>query len=182
MPRKPRPLVAGAVYHIFNRGVVKLPIFADDADRRNFLNRLADVVQRHSWRCLGYCLMGNHFHLVLQTPSPDLADGMRRLQSGYAQDFNWRNERAGHLFQSRYGASVLQTEEEVRRTIRYVALNPVRASLCAEPEEWRWSSHRAIAGGVVPPPYLAAERALRLFGDGDESARRTYAAFIDAPN
>jgi putative transposase len=164
MARPPRPLIAGGVYHVYNRGVVKLPIFADTLDRIRFLRGLSEVVHRRSWTCLAYCLMGNHFHLVLETREPDLDRGMQRLQGVYAQAFNRRHGRTGHLFHARYGATVLQSEELTRYVIRYVLANPVAAGLCRRPGDWPWSSHRATLGHVRPPTFLAAERLLQLFG------------------
>jgi putative transposase len=156
MPRPPRPLIAGGIYHVFNRGVVRLPIFIDTLDRVGFLDGLGDVVERCSWRCLAYCLMGNHFHLLVETPSPDLDRGMQRLESLYARDFNHRYEREGHLI------------------ARYVVQNPVRAGLCRAPGDWPWSSHRATLGHVRLPSFLAAERLLGLFGGQSD-----YREFVD---
>jgi REP element-mobilizing transposase RayT len=166
--------MAGGVYHVYNRGVVRLPIFADTLDRVRFLSGLSEVVHRRSWTCLAYCLMGNHFHLVLATPDPDLHRGMQRLQGIYAQRFNRRHGRTGHLFHARYGATVLEDEDLTRYVVRYVLENPVRAGLCRRAGDWPWSSHRATLGDVASPPYLAAESLLRLFG-----GRSAYRDYID---
>ena len=174
MPRRPRPLIAGGVYHVFNRGVVRLPIFVDTQDRVGFLAGLDDVVQRCSWTCLAYCLMGNHFHLLVDTPNPDLDRGMQRLQGIYARDFNKRYEREGHLFHRRYGTSVLESDDLIRHIARYIVRNPVRAGICRAPGDWPWSSHRATLGHVRLPPFLAAERLVRLFGGQAE-----YREFVD---
>jgi REP element-mobilizing transposase RayT len=174
MPRPPRPLIAGGVYHVFNRGVARLPIFLDTRDRVGFLDLLADVVDRCSWTCLAYCLMGNHFHLLVDTPHPDLDRGMRRLQGVYAQAFNRRYEREGHLFHRRYGASVLPDDDVVRYVVRYIVQNPVAAGLCRRPGDWPWSSHRATLGPVRMPTFLAADRLLRLFG-----GQSNYRDFVD---
>ena len=139
-----------------------------------FLDGLADVVDRGSWQCLAYCLMGNHFHLLVQTPEPDLDRGMQRLQGIYAQDFNRRYEREGHLFHRRYGTSVLDDDELVRHVARYVVQNPVAPGLCRRPGDWPWSSHRATLGHVSTPPYLAAERLVSLFG-----GRSAYREYVD---
>jgi REP-associated tyrosine transposase len=174
MARQPRPLIAGGVYHVYNRGVVKLPIFADTLDRIRFLRGLSEVVHRWSWTCLAYCLMGNHFHLVVATPGPDLDRGMQRLQATYAQAFNRRHGRTGHLFHARYGATVLEDEELTRYVVRYVLQNPVAAGLCRTAGDWPWSSHRATLGHVAEPPCLAAESLLRLFG-----GRSAYREYVD---
>jgi putative transposase len=172
MARPPRPLIAGGVYHVFNRGVARLPIFVDTRDRVRFLDGLAEVVDRGSWACLAYCLMGNHFHLLVRTPEPDLDCGMQRLQGVYAQAFNRRHDREGHLFHRRYGTSVLDDDDLIRYVTRYIVQNPVTAGLCRRPGDWPWSSHRATLGRVPEPRYLAAEGLLRLFGD--RSAYRDY--------
>jgi REP-associated tyrosine transposase len=159
---------------VFNRGVAKLPIFLDTRDRVGFLDLLADVVDRGSWRCLAYCLMGNHFHLLVDTPNADLDRGMQRLQGVYAQHFNRRYEREGHLFHRRYGANALADDELVRYVARYIVQNPVRAGLCPRPGDWPWSSHRATLGHVAEPPYLATESLLGLFG-----GRSAYREYVD---
>jgi REP-associated tyrosine transposase len=174
MPRPPRPLIAGGVYHVFNRGVVRLPIFLDTRDRVGFLDGLGDVVERCSWTCLAYCLMGNHFHLLVDTPNPDLDLGMQRLQSIYARDFNKRYEREGHLFHRRYGANLLESDDLVRYVARYIVRNPVAAGLCRLPGDWPWSSHRATLGHVRRPDYLAAEKLVSLFGGQSD-----YREFVD---
>ena len=99
---------------MYNRGVAKLPIFADTRDRVRFLRGLSEVVHCRSWTCLAYCLMGNHFHLVIGTPDADLDRGMQRLQGVYAQAFNRRHGRTGHLFHARYGATVLEDDDLTR--------------------------------------------------------------------
>jgi putative transposase len=174
MARPRRPLVAGGVYHVFNRGVARLPIYVDTRDRVRFLDGLAEVVDRGSWSCLAYCLMGNHFHLLVRTPGPDLDRGMQRLQGLYAQSFNRRHDREGHLFHRRYGTTVLDDDDLTRYVTRYIVQNPVAAGLCPRPGDWPWSSHRATLGDVASPPYLAAESLLRLFG-----GRSAYRDYVD---
>jgi REP element-mobilizing transposase RayT len=104
MPRAPRDNFEGGIYHVFARGVVKQPIFRDDLDRRAYLHLLGTAVERFGWRCLGYCLMGNHIHLVIETPRPNLSAGMQWLHGTYADEFNKRHDRSGCLFQGRFGA------------------------------------------------------------------------------
>src|SRR5690242_13743227 len=104
MGRKPRENVANGVYHVFARGNSRAPIYLDDDDRRIYLWMLARVVLRQGWRCLAYCLMTNHVHLLLETPEPNLSHGMQQLHGGYALSFNARHGRIGHVFQGRYGA------------------------------------------------------------------------------
>ena len=177
MPRPPRSLVAGGVYHVTARGVRRSPLFVDDADRLRFLRSLARVVARRGWRCFAWCLMTTHFHLLLLTPEPDLADGMQRLNADHATYLNVRHGGSGHAFQGRYGAEHVLTDEHLLATVRYLALNPVKAGLCADPADWRWSSHRALLG-LEAPTVLDRPATLERFAafGGDGGAR--YADFV----
>jgi putative transposase len=178
MPRKPREEEAGAVVHVFARGNNRQRIFRDVEDRELYLALLGQVVRRQQWSCLAYCLMPNHIHLLVETPQPNLAAGIQRLHGLYAQTFNKRHGRCGHLFQDRYGGNRVKTDEQLVTTARYIALNPVEARLCAAPEEWAWSSHAATVGGGGAPAWLAVERLLGFFGlDGGEPRAR-YAEFV----
>ena len=123
--------------------------------------------------------MDNHFHLLVETPAADLDVGMCWLQGCYAQAFNRRHGRTGHLFERRYGASALEEDEVVREVARYVVRNPVTAGLCRHPAAYRWSSYRATTGARRPPPFLAADRTLLLFGRG-APARAAFAAYVNA--
>jgi putative transposase len=140
MARPPRIQVAGGIYHVTSRGNRKQPIFHDDDDRNRFLGLRNRVVQRNGWHMHAYCLMTNHFHLLVATPQPNLSSGMQRLKSEYAAYFNERFALVGHLFEQRFGSRLIETEEHFRETLRYIALNPVRAGLCEHPSQWRWSS------------------------------------------
>jgi putative transposase len=140
MPRPPRIQVAGGLYHVTSRGNRRQAIFHDDDDRRWFLMLRHRVTQRWGWRLHAYCLMTNHFHLLVETPERNLSSGMQRLKSGYAGYFNERHSLVGHLFQQRFGSRLIEGEEHLSETLRYIALNPVRAGLCAHPAEWPWSS------------------------------------------
>jgi REP-associated tyrosine transposase len=178
MPRRERPLFAGGVYHVYNRGVAKLPIYLGSGDRARFMSLLCATVARGEWACLAHCLMGNHFHLVVETPRGDLDRGMQWLQARYAEGFNREHDRSGHLFQSRYGATVLEDGDEVRSAVRYVVRNPVAAGLCRRPSEWRWSSHAAVLGLAARPAHLAIGRLLGLFGAPGTSVA-AYAAYVE---
>jgi putative transposase len=154
MARKNRIQFHGASYHVGNRGVARAAVFHSDEDRHQFIATLAGVVEEHGWRCSSYCLMTNHYHLTLTTPEPNLGAGMGRLNQLYAQWFNRRHDRVGHLFQARYWSQIIDTDGAFSDTLRYIVANPVRAGLCGRPEEWRWSSARAAAGLVPPPKFL----------------------------
>jgi putative transposase len=179
MARPLRLQVAGGIYHVVARGDRGDPIYRDDADRRIFLRVAARVASRLEWRFLAYCLMRNHYHLVVQTPRPNLARGMQQLNGTYAQRFNQRHDRTrAHLFQGRYHGALVQRDSHLLEVIRYVAWNPVRAGLCDQPASWRWSSHRA-ALGLEPPGLVSVDALLSYFGDAAEVSRRVYSAFVD---
>lgn len=160
MPRKLREEEAGAIHHVYARGNDKRLIYEDDRDRRTYLAMLGAVILHHGWLVLAYCLMANHVHLVIETPEPNLGSGMRRLHGDYALLFNRRHARSGHLFQGRYGAKRIRDDAQLLTAVRYLALNPVEARLCARADEWEWSSTRLVLAGVTHP-WLARER---LFG------------------
>jgi putative transposase len=180
MPRKPRHQLAGGVYHVFARGNDRRDIYVDDVDRRAYLTILGQVARWKRWRCLAYCLMPNHVHLLLETPNANLAAGMQYLHGRYAQKFNERHGRSGHVFQGRYGSVHIASDEHLWTTVAYVALNPVSAGLCQRPEEWPWSSHASTINGRTRPPWLDVEHLLSYFEaiGGDPGQR--YAALTGA--
>jgi putative transposase len=146
MPRTARRELAGGIHHVTCRGNGKQTVFRGAADRRIFLALFRKVIARHQWQCLTYCLMDNHYHLLVRTPEPNLGAGMHRLNGRYAQGFNARHGRTGHLWEQRYGSVLLAADAHLAQAIGYIALNPVRAGLCERPEDWPWSAHRALAG------------------------------------
>jgi len=164
MPRGPRGEVEGAIWHVYARGNRQQETFLDDDDRRLYLGLLGKTVRWQRWLCLAYCLMDNHLHLLLETPEPNLGSGMQRLQSTYAQAFNKRHGRSGHLFQGRYGAVRIDSDEQLWVTARYIAMNPVQAGLCKEPGAWVWSSHAATVGAAAGPVWLDVARLRGYFG------------------
>jgi REP element-mobilizing transposase RayT len=168
----------GGIFHVFSRGNRRQPIFLDDRDYAYFLALVAQVVKRYRWRCHAYCLMPNHFHLLIETPSESLSVGMHRLNSLYAQYFNRRHDFDGHLFQGRFGSVVVRSEWHLIELSRYIVLNPVRAGLCARPEEWRWSSYRAAVGSRSRPTFLTTDFLLSFFGSKLAEQRAGYAAFV----
>ncbi len=180
MPRPPRENLEDGIYHVFARGNDKADIYRDDLDRRLYLRFLGRVVVRRRWDCLAYCLMTNHLHLLIQTPDANLSLGMQQLHGVYAQVFNARHDRNGHLFQGRYGAVRVTSDRQLSAATAYIAHNPVSAGLCKTPEAWPWSSHTAITGAPAPP-WLATDRLLSHFGHSDETAREQYKTLIQTP-
>ena len=179
MGQAPRIQSDEVLYHVVSRGVDKQPIFdVLAADRPVFMKLLERTVMRHGWNLHAYCLMGNHFHLVLDTPQSNIADGMRYLKSSYALWFNEGRPREGHLFERRYYAGVLDKEAHLFAACRYVVLNPVRAGLCRHPSEWPWSSYQATAGLAVSPSFLRTDFVHAIFG-GQEEAPLRYARFVE---
>jgi putative transposase len=176
VPRRPRPEIEGGVHHVFARGNDRRAIYLDDLDRRIYLAILGRVTRQRRWRCLAYCLMPNHLHLLLETPHANLGAGMQQLQGGYAQAFNRRHERVGHVFQGRYGSVHITTDEQLWATAAYVALNPVTAGLCERPEQWRWSSHASTLNGRTGHRWLDAARLLSHFEGLGGEPRERYAA------
>ena len=163
MARPPRIQYPGALYHVTSRGNAQQLIFEGRPDYETFLATLELVVARYRWRCHTYCLLGNHYHLLLETPEPNLALGMRQLNGTYAQAFNRPRGRVGHVFQGRYGAVLVESERHLLQLSRYVALNPVRARLCRRPAEWPWSSYRAMIGAAPAPALLRVRLAAQRF-------------------
>lgn len=168
----------GALWHVTARGNERSDVFRDDADRREFLAVLGRTVTIYGWRLHAYVLMGNHYHLVVETPEPTLSRGMRDLNGVTTQRFNRRHGRAGHLFEGRFKAILLEREAHLLEVLRYVVLNPVRAGLARSAAAWPWSSYRATAGLVEAPEWLETDWTLEQFGRRPAEARRRYAAFV----
>ncbi len=178
MTRPLRIEYAGAVYHVTSRGNERKPVFKSDQDRLNFLNTLQHVNKRYNWICHAYCLMGNHYHLLIETPDGNLAIGMRQLNGVYTQLFNRAHGRTGHLFQGRYKSILIQKDSHLLEVCRYVVLNPVRAKMVETPEAWKWSSYRATAGREARHPCLTIDWVLGQFGRKQALAEKEYRKFV----
>jgi REP element-mobilizing transposase RayT len=178
MARPLRLEFPGAVYHVTSRGNARQDIVADDRDRTVFLSVLAQVVDRYGWLCHAYCLMDNHYHLLIETPQPTLSLGMRQLNGRYTQSYNRRHERVGHLFQGRFTAILVEKEAHLLELCRYVVLNPVRAKLVPHPRQWAWSSYRATVGETSAPVWLTTDWILGQFGQRVGPAQERYRTFV----
>jgi putative transposase len=178
MARPLRITYPGAVYHVTSRGNEQKPVFLDDEDRAGFLRILGHVTERYHWICHAYCLMDNHYHLLIETPEGNLSIGMRQLNGVYTQLFNRYHKRVGHLFQGRFKAILIQKDSHLLEVCRYVVLNPVRAGMVAKPEEWKWSSYAGTSGIGSPQPCLTPDWILGQFGSRKASAQRQYRKFV----
>ena len=138
------------MHHVYGRGNERARIFFDDRDRTTYLRILGRVIGRQGWRCLAYCLMDNHVHLLIETPRANLGAGMQRLHGLYGQRYNERYRRLGHVFQGRYGSVRVKDDPQLFATVAYIVRNPVEAGLCGQPEGWPWSSHAATLAGRSP--------------------------------
>lgn len=167
--------------HVTNRGNDRADIFRGDGDREFFLSLLEEQAASRGWHCDAYCLLGNHYHLLVEAPGGDLSRGMQVLGMKYAQMFNLVYNRVGHVFQGRFRAVVVERQAHALELARYIALNPVRAGLCARPEDWRWSSYTALLKGWRMPPALASDRLLLQFGGSRANALAALRAFVDDP-
>src|SRR3989304_9487258 len=178
MSRPLRLEYPGAVYHLTSRGNARQEIFLDDTDRELFLSPLSHVISRYGWLCPAYCLMDNHYHLLIETPKPNLSSGMRQLNGVYTQSFNRRHRRVGHIFQGRYKAILVEKEAHLLELCRYVVLNPLRVDPGARVENWCWSSYLATAGLAPVPEFLTVDWVLRQFGRTRGEAQARYRAFV----
>lgn len=180
MARPLRIEYPGALYHITARGDRREALYEDDVDRERFLTLLGQVVHGWNWRCHAYCLMPNHYHLVIETPDGNLAKGMRQLNGVYTQASNRRHRRVGHLFQGRYKAILVDADAYLLELVRYVVLNPVRAGLVEDPNQWRWSSHLVMIGKQAAPTWLTTEAVLGQFSTRRRTAIRRFTQFVTA--
>ena len=178
MARPLRIEFPSAVYHVTARGNARQDIFLDDEDRLLFLRVLENVAVRFRLVVHAYCLMDNHYHLLLETPEANLSKALRQLNGVYTQAFNRRHARVGHVLQGRFKAILVDRDSYLLEVARYVVLNPVRAQLVKKPDGYRWSSFRASAGLDPAPPFLAVDWLLSQFAKQRAAARRRYWQFV----
>jgi len=180
MARPPRLEVPGALYHVTARGNERRPLFRDDADRREYLDRIARCRQMFRFELLAYCLMTNHVHLAIRPGPEPLSRIMGRLHSTYAGWFNRRHDRVGHLFQGRYKASIVRDDRYLRALVRYIHRNPVEARIARRAPDYRWSSDRYLRR-AQGPDWLDIDVLLALLDESRRSAIRRYVELVDGP-
>ena len=180
MGRMRRDFVAGGIYHVYSRGSNRQAIFRYDSDRIDFLDCFERVVARYELGCLAYCLMPNHYHLVVESRDGRLSDAMKALNGRYALRFNRRYNRDAHLFRNRFGAVAQRSEGQLLWTVRYTVTNPVTVGLCGDPAGWPWSSYAASVGEANWPRFLDVRRLLSFFGGTSDSARSKFREFVAA--
>jgi REP element-mobilizing transposase RayT len=169
----------GALYHLTSRGDRREDIFENNLDRFCFLHVLDEVCDTYNWVCHSYCLMGNHYHLLVETPDANLSKGMRQLNGVYTQRFNSRHQRVGHVFQGRYKAILVEKERHLLELSRYIVLNPVRARMVRTAGDWPWSSYRAVIGYTESPAFLESDWLLATFAAKRLEAITRYIEFVD---
>jgi REP element-mobilizing transposase RayT len=180
MARPLRIEFAGALYHITSRGDGREAIYLGDQDRELWLELLGQVCERFNWVVHAYCQMGNHYHLLVETPDSNLAKGMRQFNGVYTQRFNQAHNRVGHVFQGRYKAILVEKEAYLLELSRYVVLNPVRARMVRSARDWAWSNYRATAGMTAAPEWLETGWVLAAFGRRWQEAQIAYRQFVAA--
>ena len=178
MPRKPRPVAPGLVYHVTAKGNGGAPLFFDDVDRHAFCSLLATAVERYGWNVLAWCLMTNHLHLVVETPEANLSSGEQWLLSQYARRLHRRYGTHGHVFDDRFGSRVIDDDVYLCMAVRYTVRNPLEPGMARHVREWRWCSHAALAGGWNDT-ITAAERLYDLFGAWGRDGRERYITWME---
>lgn len=179
MPHRRRDTAAGT-FHVYTHCVWAAPaLFRDDVDWLNFIRRLAELTMQGAWRCISFCLLGTHYHLMLEVEDGALPVGMHRLNLGYARDFNRRHALRGHVQFRRYGATRVGNETQLVSTFAYVARNPVEAGLCASPGDWPWSSYAGTVGLATPHSFVDATAVLRCFEWADDDARLALRRLVE---
>jgi putative transposase len=178
MSRPLRLEFAGALYHITSRGNARNLIYFQDDDFELFLQILANECERYNWVVHAYCLMSNHYHLLVETPDANLSQGMRQLNGVFTQSMDRKHHRVGHLFQGRYKAILIDKDVYLLELCRYIVLNPVRANMVNSPEEWPWSSWHCMLGNVESPVWLSTDTLLVQFAKNRQDAIQSYIDFV----
>ena len=180
MAQQPRGTIYPGTYHVWRRTAGPIEMFRDDVDSTDFCNRLGNVVAKFAWSLVAFVLMATHFHLIVDVDEDMLQPGMHRLFGGYAQQFNLRWGRSGHLKAGRYRLRPILDDADLVNTARYVARNPVAADHCAKPQDWTWSSYRGSAGYSEPFPFVDDSLLLGVFDADRGRARQLLRLFVEA--
>jgi len=176
MPRSRRQDYEGVWHHVMNRGIDRQSVFRTDADRQIFYDCLAAAMPRYGVRVHAWCLLGNHFHLLLFSESGRLSDAMRFLSGRYTQRINYRDGRDGPIFRGRFASVPIASDAHLAQVSRYIHRNPIEAGLVPDPWQWPWSSARAYAGLARVPDWLHTDAILGMFGP--QAARQKYREFL----
>jgi len=180
MARPLRLEISGGLYHVTSRGDRREDIYDDDEDRHYWLELLGKTCNRFNWRCHAYCLMDNHYHIVIEIAEANLSKGMRQLNGVYTQYFNRAHDRVGHVFQGRYKGIFVEKNEYLLELSRYVVLNPIRAGMTKNIRSWKWSSYKAMIGEVTAQPWLEVDWILGYFAKQRKRAIEKYINFVRA--
>lgn len=179
MSRQLRIEYPGALYHVTTRGNSKATIFINDNDRYKFLDTLESCTKAFNYICHAYCIMDNHYHLLIETPDANLSAGIHKLNSVYAQYFNKQYDHVGHVFQGRFKAILIQRDDYLLELCRYIVLNPIRAGIVNHPSEYQWSSFSSTIGNTKwYDSFLTPEWILSQFDSDFSLARRRYINFV----
>ncbi len=179
MARPLRVEYAGAFYHVINRGNAGAAIFKSTNDRERFLDRIGRAVERFSLKIHTYCLMMNHYHLLVETPETNLSKAIQWLNVSYAAYFNLKHNRRGHLFQGRFKSILIDEDVYLKQLSRYIHLNPLRAKLVKDPSDYLWSSYREFVGKARAHSWLETKWLLRQFGRKKRDAIKNYRDFVE---
>ena len=178
MARQARIEYKGALYHLTSRGNAQQDIYRSDEDRFEFLDILRRSRNRYNCTIYAYCLMDNHYHLLVETPDGNLSQFMRQLNGVYTQKFNFTHRSTGHIFEGRYKSILVQRDLYLLELARYIVLNPVRAGMVRSAKNWPWSSYRATAGLTASTEWLDSDWLLSNFSKKRRIAERTYQTFV----
>lgn len=178
MARPLRIQYPGAMYHIISRGVGRMTIFHNEKDWIKFISFMERVIKKYNWICHAYCLMGTHYHLLLETPDANIVPGMKQLNQFYSQFYNWKYQRVGPVLQGRYKSWLVEKGEKFLDNSRYIVNNPSKAKMVQHPSEWPWSSFRATRGLQKAPEFLETDFLLSHFSSSRKKAQTMYEDFV----
>ena len=178
MARPLRIEYQGALYHVMARGNAYQDIFRSTKDRKAFLDNFSNCIELHNLICHAYCLMNNHYHLLIETPDANLSKAMRDINGNYTQKFHKHNGTIGHVLQGRYKANLIEKENYFLEVVRYIVNNPVKDGLVEDPEQWLWSSYNQTRGSQRKYDWLETDFTLHCFSKNVKIARRQYKAFV----